>query len=204
MAKNWGVVIPLQNRGLKGRMKKDKTSIDSRFGSISMDTFPPSLHHSLVPMSCGGRHTCNMDPRHDFFRTCYWLISRLISWSLIVQLYRRSWLTGRAPTSIPPSPSSTLTSASAWPRSAGWLSLVGGHGLLTMPFFRHTYMYVCIGYMKIDIENYRKFIYLFTFSNKQRFGSGSTAFGRIRIHFNPRSGSGSTSISFLGSGSGST
>jgi len=34
---------------------------------------------------------------------------------------------------------------------------------------------------------------------------GSTAFGRIRIHFNPRSGSrsgsGSTSISFLGSGS---
>ena len=37
---------------------------------------------------------------------------------------------------------------------------------------------------------------------------GSTAFGRIRIHFNPRlgsgSGSGSTSISFLGFGSGST
>ena len=40
--------------------------------------------------------------------------------------------------------------------------------------------------------------------NKQRFGSGSTAFGRIWIHFNPRSGSGSTSISFLGIGSGST
>ena len=38
---------------------------------------------------------------------------------------------------------------------------------------------------------------------KQCFGSGSTAFGRIRIHFNPRSGSrsGSTSISFPGSGS---
>ena len=32
----------------------------------------------------------------------------------------------------------------------------------------------------------------------------SPAFGRIRIHFNPRSGSGSTLISFLGSGSGST
>ena len=42
-------------------------------------------------------------------------------------------------------------------------------------------------------------------SRNRRFGSGSTAFGRIRIHFNPRfgsrSGSGSTSISFLGSGS---
>ena len=46
---------------------------------------------------------------------------------------------------------------------------------------------------------------LYYYYFKQRFGSGSTAFGRIRIHFNPRSGSisgsGSTSISFLGSGS---